>query len=89
MGKQYVIKFCLLTVPYIITDIEILFGNFSVENILLNLNFVLLFAKKYIHDCNMTNQNIVFLSFLVLFTSKTLSQRTNLYYKSVWARTYW
>ena len=32
----------------------------------LNLNFILVLAKKYIHDCKMTSQNITFLSFLVL-----------------------
>ena len=34
------------TAPYIITDIDILCGIFSVENILLNLNFVLSFPKS-------------------------------------------
>ena len=64
----------MLTAPYIITDMDILFGIFPVENVLFNLNFVLLFAKKYIHDCKMTNQNITFLSFLVLL-------RQELYYE--------
>ena len=64
----------MLTTPYTITDIDILFGISTVENVLFNLNFVLLFAKKYIHDCKMTNQNIAFLSFLVLF-------RQELYYE--------
>ena len=40
----------MLTAPYTITDMDILFGIFAVENVLFNLNFVLLFAKKYIHD---------------------------------------
>ena len=64
----------MLTAPYIIIDIDILFGIFSVENILLNLNFILLIAKTYIHDCKITNQNIPFLSFLVLL-------RQELYYE--------
>ena len=42
-----------------ITDIDILFGISTVENALFHLNFVGLFAKKYIHDCKMTNQNMV------------------------------
>ena len=64
----------MLTAPYTITDMDILFGISTVENALFNLNFVLLFAEKYIHDCKMTNQNIAFLSFLVLL-------RHELYYE--------
>ena len=64
----------MLTAPYTITDMDILFGISTVENALFNLNFVLLFAKKYIHDCKMTNQSIAFLSFLVLL-------RQELYYE--------
>ena len=52
----------MLTAPYTVTDMVILFGIFVVEKVLLNLNFVLLFAKKHIHDCKMTNQNIAFFS---------------------------
>ena len=66
----------MLTAPYTITDMDILFGISTVENALFNLNFVLLFAKKYIHDCKITNQNIAFLSFLVLL-------RHELYYDPV------
>ena len=64
------------TAPYTITDMDILFGISTVENTLFNLNFILLLAKNYIHDCKMTNQNIAFafLSFLVLL-------RHELYYE--------
>ena len=64
----------MLTAPYTITDMDILFGIFAVENVVFNLNFALLFAKKYIHDCKMTNQNIAFHSLLVLL-------RQELYYE--------
>ena len=74
LNKWWNRRTSMLTAPYTITDIDILFGISTVENVLFNLNFVLLFAKKYIHDCKMTNQNIAFLSFLVLF-------RQELYYE--------
>ena len=64
----------MLTAPYTITDMDILFGTSIAENALFNLNVVLLFAKKYIRGCKMTNQNIAFLSFLVLL-------RKELYYE--------
>ena len=56
----------VLVTTYSITDTDIIFGILSSEKYVLNLNFISVLAKKYIHDCKMTSQNITFLSFLVL-----------------------
>ena len=56
----------VLATTYSITDTDISFGILSSEKYVLNLNFILVLAKNYIHDCKMTSQNITFLSFLVL-----------------------
>ena len=56
----------VLATTYSITDTDIIFGILSGEKYVLNLNFILVLAKKYIHDCKMKSQNITFLSFLVL-----------------------
>ena len=59
-------RYSVLATTYSITDTDIIFGILSSEKYVLNLNFILVLAKKYIHDCKMTSQNITFLSFLVL-----------------------
>ena len=56
----------VLATTYSITDTDIMFGILSSEKYVLNLNFILVLAKKYIHDCKMKSPNITFLSFLVL-----------------------
>ena len=43
-----------------------MFVILSSEKYVLNWNYILVLAKKYIHDCKMKSQNITFLSFLVL-----------------------
>ena len=56
----------VLATTYSITDTDIIFGILSSKKYVLNLNFILDLAKKYIRDYKMTSQNISFLSFLVL-----------------------
>ena len=59
-------KIFLLATTYSITDTDIILGILSTEKYVLNLNFILVLAKKYIHDCKIKSQNTTFLSFLVL-----------------------
>ena len=49
-----------------ITEVDILFGILYKYKYSVNLNAILLLAKKYIHDCKITDRPIFFLSFLVL-----------------------
>ena len=55
----------MLAAPHFISQIEVLFGVMSTENFALNLNYILLLAKKYAHNCKMTSRNIVFLLVLL------------------------
>ena len=49
-----------------ISELDIIFGIFNSEKYTSHLNFIILLAKKYIHDCKMTTRPISFFSFLVL-----------------------
>ena len=66
----------MLAALHFTSKIEVLFGVKSTENFALNLDYVWLLAKKYIHDCKMTSRSIIFLSFLVLL-------RQELYYEEL------
>ena len=56
----------VLATTYSITDTDIIFVIFSSKKYVLNLNFILVIAKKCIHYCKLTSQDVTFVSFLVL-----------------------
>ena len=43
----------MLTAPYFISNIDVLFDVMSAETFSLNLNYILFLETKYVHDCKM------------------------------------